>query len=69
VDGGAGDLDGEVAQLWREQRALAAELESLRASSQPESSSIIYVGHADGIDLVLDLDLVAGTSAKRRSSP
>jgi hypothetical protein len=68
--GGDHEMDGEVAALWREQRALSAELEQLRAQARPlQRSSVIYVGHTDGVDLVLDLAAVGATGAQRRRTP
>jgi hypothetical protein len=47
---------GELEALRREQRALQAELASLRArDEQPRQQPIIFLGQSAGIDLVLDL--------------
>jgi hypothetical protein len=47
---------GELEALRREQRALQAELASLRALDEPpRRQPIIFLGQSAGIDLVLDL--------------
>jgi hypothetical protein len=48
---------GEIEALRREQRALAAELASVRALDHeaPPDRRVIYLGRSAGVDLVLDV--------------